>query len=55
MDLFGLWIGLTLSLVYCASIGVYLNLNTDWEHEVEKVRMRNEEEDNFESDLVDQP
>lgn len=33
----GLWIGLTVSLVYCSAIGVYLCLQTDWQHEVEKV------------------
>ena len=36
----GLWIGLTMSLVYCAVFGTVLCLRTDWEHEVEKVRAR---------------
>ncbi|KAI1798396.1 MATE efflux family protein [Ganoderma leucocontextum] len=40
MELDGLWIGLTVSLVYCAAVGVWLCLNTDWEREVEKVRIR---------------
>lgn len=40
MNLHGLWIGLTVSLVYCATIGVWLCLRTDWNYEVEKVRLR---------------
>ena len=36
----GLWIGLTLALVYCAAVGVYLCLITDWQKEVEKVAVR---------------
>lgn len=40
----GLWIGLTLALVYCATIGVYLCLVTDWNHEVQKVIYRLEAE-----------
>ncbi|KAI0330061.1 MATE efflux family protein [Cubamyces sp. BRFM 1775] len=40
MQLHGLWVGLTVSLVYCAAVGVWLCLRTDWEREVEKVRMR---------------
>ncbi|KAJ4475593.1 mate-domain-containing protein [Lentinula aciculospora] len=41
----GLWIGLTVSLVYCAVLGTILCVTTDWEHEVEKViaRVRAEE------------
>ena len=48
MKLVGLWIGLTVSLVYCASVGVYMNLKTDWDHEVEKVRTRVLRQENFE-------
>jgi len=40
MQLHGLWIGLTVSLVYCATIGVWICVRTDWEREVEKVRKR---------------
>jgi hypothetical protein len=36
----GLWIGLTVSLVYCSVFGTVLCLLTDWQHEVEKVRAR---------------
>lgn len=38
--LVGLWLGLTVSLVYAAGIGVYICLNTDWTYQVEKVRIR---------------
>ncbi|TBU24333.1 MATE efflux family protein [Dichomitus squalens] len=40
MQLHGLWVGLTVSLVYAAAIGVWICLKTDWEREVEKVRIR---------------
>ncbi|KAI0353405.1 MATE efflux family protein [Trametes cingulata] len=40
MQLHGLWIGLTVSLVYCAAAGVWLCLRTKWDREVEKVRIR---------------
>ncbi|KDQ60317.1 hypothetical protein JAAARDRAFT_56234 [Jaapia argillacea MUCL 33604] len=40
MALHGLWIGLTVSLVYCAAFGVYLSLRTDWNREVTKVMDR---------------
>ncbi|KAI0819458.1 MATE efflux family protein [Trametes gibbosa] len=40
MRLHGLWIGLTISLVYSAAVGVAISLRTDWEREVEKVRIR---------------
>ncbi|KAI0367216.1 MATE efflux family protein [Pilatotrama ljubarskyi] len=40
MQLHGLWVGLTVSLVYCAAAGVWLCLRTNWEREVEKVRIR---------------
>lgn len=45
MALHGLWIGLTVSLVYAATIGVWICLRTDWEREVRKVMMRLEAED----------
>ncbi|KAF5362798.1 hypothetical protein D9757_011004 [Collybiopsis confluens] len=41
----GLWIGLTVSLIYCAVFGTALCLRTDWDHEVEKVRARMREEE----------
>ncbi|THH31443.1 hypothetical protein EUX98_g2769 [Antrodiella citrinella] len=40
MALHGLWIGLTISLVYAAAIGVWICLRTDWEREVKKVQDR---------------
>lgn len=40
MHLHGLWIGLTISLVYSAAAGVLISLRTDWDREVEKVRIR---------------
>ncbi|KAF8962337.1 mate-domain-containing protein [Flammula alnicola] len=45
LELHGLWLGLTFSLVYCALIGTWLCLLTDWDHEVRKVEQRLEEED----------
>ncbi|KAF7323676.1 RNA helicase [Mycena kentingensis (nom. inval.)] len=44
MGLQGLWLGLTMSLVYCAVIGTILCLRTDWEREVSKVVQRVEDE-----------
>ncbi|KAJ6501268.1 MATE efflux family protein [Mycena vulgaris] len=38
--LHGLWIGLTVSLVYCAVFGTLLCVRTDWDHEVRKVLAR---------------
>ncbi|KAJ7669264.1 MATE efflux family protein [Mycena polygramma] len=38
--LHGLWIGLTVSLVYCAVFGTLLCVRTDWDHEVQKVAAR---------------
>ncbi|TDL13472.1 MATE efflux family protein [Rickenella mellea] len=40
MNLAGLWVGLTVSLVYSATFGVALCLKTDWQHEVDKVMAR---------------
>ena len=40
MHLHGLWIGLTVSLVFSAAIGIWISLSTNWDHEVEKVRRR---------------
>ncbi|KAJ7089340.1 MATE efflux family protein [Mycena belliarum] len=38
--LHGLWIGLTVSLVYCAVFGILLCVRTDWDREVRKVLAR---------------
>ncbi|PPQ95399.1 hypothetical protein CVT26_008245 [Gymnopilus dilepis] len=44
-DLDGLWLGLTFSLVYCAVIGTWVCLRTDWDSQVRKVLQRLKEED----------
>lgn len=36
----GLWIGLTVSLVYCSVFGTMICLRTDWDREVWKVAER---------------
>ncbi|RDB18717.1 hypothetical protein Hypma_014757 [Hypsizygus marmoreus] len=45
MKLHGLWIGLTVSLVYCAVFGTLLCVRTDWDREVWKVAQRLKEQD----------
>ncbi|KAF8067574.1 mate-domain-containing protein [Lyophyllum atratum] len=45
MKLHGLWIGLTISLVYCAFFGTLLCLRMDWNREVWKVMQRINEQD----------
>lgn len=40
MGLHGIWIGLTVSLVYCAVFGTWIGLRTDWQRQVEKVERR---------------
>lgn len=40
LALCGLWIGLTLSLVYSSIVGLYICLQTDWHKEVHKVESR---------------
>lgn len=40
MGLHGIWIGLTISLVYCAVLGAWIGLRTDWQHQVDKVERR---------------
>jgi MATE family multidrug resistance protein len=53
LALHGLWMGLTVSLVYCATGGVWLCLRTDWEKEVRKVLARIEAENKRESTDVE--
>ncbi|KAJ6548473.1 multidrug/Oligosaccharidyl-lipid/Polysaccharide flippase [Mycena capillaripes] len=40
LGLWGLWIGVTISLMYCAGLGTWICMRTDWHEEVEKVRER---------------
>ncbi|KAF9441560.1 MATE efflux family protein [Macrolepiota fuliginosa MF-IS2] len=51
LGLHGLWIGLTVSLVYCSVLGTWVALKADWQHEVEKVEKRLKAEREMESDL----
>ena len=45
MELIGLWIGLTVALVYASAVGLWLcTVKTDWEKEVKKVVERMEKE-----------
>ncbi|KAH0581705.1 hypothetical protein H2248_011391 [Termitomyces sp. 'cryptogamus'] len=44
MGVHGLWIGLTVSLVYCSFFGTLLCVHTDWNREVRKVIKRLKEE-----------
>ncbi|KAG0697233.1 MATE efflux family protein [Suillus ampliporus] len=37
MGLVGLWLGLTVSLVYCSAWGIYMCVTADWQKEVTKV------------------
>lgn len=40
MGLAGLWVGLTVALVYAAAAGIWICLRTDWDRQVQKVRDR---------------
>jgi len=40
MELYGLWTGLTVALVFAALAGIVLVLRSDWQHEVDKVQAR---------------
>lgn len=44
VGLIGLWTGLTVALIYCAILGVWIALRTDWDLEVQKVKNRAERE-----------
>ncbi|TFK41570.1 MATE efflux family protein [Crucibulum laeve] len=45
LGLHGLWIGLTIALVYCAVFGTVFCLRTDWDYEAKKVYDRLKAED----------
>ncbi|KAG6899440.1 hypothetical protein C0995_005955 [Termitomyces sp. Mi166 len=51
MGLHGLWIGLTVSLVYCSFFGTLLSVRTNWDREVFKVMKRLQEEQDKAEDL----
>ncbi|KAL0958292.1 hypothetical protein HGRIS_000439 [Hohenbuehelia grisea] len=40
LQLYGLWIGLTVSLVYCAVFSTWMSVRADWHREVRKVQER---------------
>ena len=40
MELWGLWTGLTVALVFSGVVGSLIVLRTDWDHEVKKVMDR---------------
>ena len=40
LGLHGLWMGLTVSLIYCATLGTYICIRTNWHREVQKVLAR---------------
>jgi len=44
MNLWGLWIGLTIALVFTSGVGGLIVSWTDWDHEVKKVMERLESE-----------
>uniref|UniRef100_A0A0W0G3A4 MATE efflux family protein n=1 Tax=Moniliophthora roreri TaxID=221103 RepID=A0A0W0G3A4_MONRR len=50
LGLHGLWIGLTISLIYCSAIGSMLCLRTDWDREAAKVAERIANEHCYKSD-----
>ncbi|KAJ7591071.1 mate-domain-containing protein [Mycena floridula] len=54
MGLQGLWIGLTISLLYCACFGTWICLRTDWDEEVSKVRGRFAKEQKLNGLLIDE-
>ncbi|KAF9461938.1 multidrug/Oligosaccharidyl-lipid/Polysaccharide flippase [Collybia nuda] len=50
LGLHGLWIGLTISLIYCAIVGTWLCVKTDWDYEVLKVVQRLKEDNTKRAD-----
>jgi len=52
MGLLGVWVGLTVSLVYCAVLGIWLALRADWDHQVEKVYKRLASESEADEDKI---
>lgn len=44
MGLHGLWLGLTFSLIYCAFLGTWISMRTDWNREVTMVMQRLKDE-----------
>ncbi|KIK58000.1 hypothetical protein GYMLUDRAFT_45564 [Collybiopsis luxurians FD-317 M1] len=55
MGLAGLWVGLTIALIYCAGFGIAMSVWTpDWEQEVKKVEKRVEEEGEREREREEQ-
>lgn len=50
MNLYGLWLGLTVSLCYAGIAGAWICVRTDWGREVEKVRARLEADDKHPED-----
>ena len=50
MNLWGLWIGLTIALVFTSGIGGLIVLRADWDHEVKKVMDRLESDRNVGDD-----
>ncbi|KAK7031271.1 ethionine resistance protein [Paramarasmius palmivorus] len=55
LGLHGLWIGLTISLIYCSIFGSAMCLRTDWNREVEKVMERIANDHHDKSDTTQQP
>ena len=45
LGLVGIWMGLSISLLYNCIIGIYLIVRTNWEEEVRKVMERIEREE----------
>lgn len=50
MRLWGLWMGLTVALVFTSAIGSLIVLWADWDREVEKVMERLEDDRNLGDD-----
>lgn len=50
MKLWGLWIGLTIALVFTSGIGGLIVLRADWDREVKKVMERLEDDRNPDGD-----